>query len=98
MTTSRNQFDQMVRAEILRVATEYGARNVRVFGSVARGQATASSDLDLLVNLDAGRSLLDLIALKQELEDLLGREVDVVTEAALSPYLREQVLREAVTL
>lgn len=98
MTTSRNQFDQMVRAEILRVATEYGARNVRVFGSVARGQATASSDLDLLVNLDAGRSLLDLIALKQELEDLLGYEVDVVTEAALSPYLREQVLREAVTL
>lgn len=98
MTTSRNQFDQMVRAEILRVATEYGARNVRVFGSVARGQANANSDLDLLVNLDAGRSLLDLIALKQELEDLLGREVDVVTEAALSPYLREQVLREAVTL
>jgi len=73
------------REEILAIAACHGARNVRVFGSVARGRARPDSDLDLLVQLDAGRSLLDLIAIKQDLEDLLGYKVDVVTEAAVSP-------------
>jgi predicted nucleotidyltransferase len=86
------------RAEILRIAGNYGAHNVRVFGSLARGQAGPDSDVDLLVKLDPGRSLLDLIAIKQDLEDLLGCQVDVVTEAAISPYIREHVLREAVSL
>ena len=86
------------RDEILRIAAAHGAQNVRVFGSVSRGEASAKSDLDLLVKLESGRSLLDLIAIKQELEDLLGREVDVVTEDAVSPYIREQVLKEAVSL
>lgn len=86
------------REEILRIAGAHGARNVRVFGSVSRGEAGTESDVDLLVKLDPGRSLLDLIAIKQELEDLLGREVDVVTEEAVSPYIREQVLKEAVSL
>ena len=86
------------REEILRIIARHGARNAQVFGSVARGEARPESDLDLLVKLDPGRSLLDLIAIKQDLEDLLGCEVDVVTEAAISPYLREQVLREAVSL
>ncbi|HKP52622.1 MAG TPA: nucleotidyltransferase family protein [Chloroflexia bacterium] len=86
------------RAEIIRIATNYGARSIRVFGSVARGEATSNSDLDLLVQFAPGYSLLDLIAIKQDLEDLLGRKVDVVTEAALSPYIREQVLREATAL
>jgi hypothetical protein len=86
------------REEILRIAGAHGARNVRVFGSVSRGEAGTESDVDLLVKLDPGRSLLDLIAIKQELEDLLGREVDVVTEDAVSPYIREQVLKEAVSL
>lgn len=86
------------RDEILRIAAAHGAQNVRVFGSVFRGEAGAKSDVDLLVKLEPGRSLLDLIATKQELEDLLGREVDVRTEDAVSAYIREQVLKEAVSL
>jgi predicted nucleotidyltransferase len=86
------------RETILRVAASHGARDVRVFGSRTRGAARPDSDVDILVKLEAGRSLLDLIAIKQDLEDLLGCKVDVVTEAALSPYLREQVLNEAVAL
>ncbi len=86
------------REEILRIAAVYGARNVRVFGSVARGEAGPDSDLDLLVEMAPGRSLLDLIAVEQDLEDLLGRKVDVLTEAAVSPYMREAVLKEAVRL
>lgn len=75
-----------------------GARNVRVFGSLARGSGGEDSDLDLLISLEPGRSLLDLVALKHELEDVLGRPVDVVTDRSLSPHLRDQVLREAVAL
>jgi predicted nucleotidyltransferase len=80
------------------VAARYGARDVRIFGSLARGEARPDSDVDLLVSLEPSRSLLDLIALKQDLEDLLGCRVDVVTEAAVSPYLRERVLKDAVAL
>ena len=89
---------QRYRAEILNLALRHGARNVRVFGSRARGEAGESSDLDLLVTLGEGRSLLDLIGFKQDLEDLVHRPVDVVTEQALSPYLRERVLSEAIPL
>jgi uncharacterized protein len=84
--------------EALRVARRHGAVRVRVFGSAARGSAVPSSDLDLLVDLAPGRGLLDLVAIKQDLEDLLDRRVDVVTEASLSPYLRDAVIREAVPL
>lgn len=86
------------RSEILRVAKAHGARQVRVFGSIARGDARPDSDVDLLVDLEPGRSLLDLVAIKQDIEDLLDREVDVVTERAVSPYFRAQVLKEAVPL
>ena len=86
------------REEILRIAAGHGARDVRVFGSLARGEAGPDSDLDILVKLDPGRSLLDIVAIKQDLEDLIGCEVDVVTEAAISPYIREEVLRESVSL
>jgi predicted nucleotidyltransferase len=89
---------QKHRAEILDVAMRHGARDVRVFGSLARGEGSEGSDLDLLVKLGEGRSLLDLVGLKQDLEDLLHRPVDVVTEKALSPYLREHVLSEAIPL
>jgi uncharacterized protein len=85
-------------AEILRVAQGHGATSVRVFGSRARGNSTPDSDLDLLVTLDPSRSLLDLIAIQQDLEDLLGCKVDVVTENGLSPYIRERVLAEALPL
>jgi uncharacterized protein len=88
-------FLQKYRAEILDLAMRHGATNVRVFGSLARGEGGETSDLDLLVTLEKKRSLLDLVGLKQDLEDLVQRPVDVVTERALSPYLREQVLSEA---
>ena len=86
------------RMDILQIAARHGARTVRIFGSVARGEAGPGSDVDVLVNLNPGRSLLDIVAIKQDLEDLLGRKVDVVTEAAISPYIREHVLKEAVEL
>ena len=86
------------RDAILRIAASHGARDVRVFGFLARGEAGPDSDIDILVKLDPGRSLLDIIAIKPDLEDLLGCDVDVVTEAAISPYIREEVLREAVSL
>jgi predicted nucleotidyltransferase len=86
------------REEILAVAARHGARAVRIFGSVARGEETPASDLDLLVEFEPGRSLLDQIALAQDLEDLLGREVDVVTEKGLHWYIRDRVCREAVPL
>lgn len=87
-----------VRQDISRIALAHGAQNVRVFGSAPRGEASASSDLDLLVDMAQGRSLFDLVALSDELEDALGIEVDVVTEGSLSPYLRDRILAEAVAL
>jgi predicted nucleotidyltransferase len=84
--------------EILRVSRHHGARRVRIFGSAARGQADETSDLDILVEMETGSSLLDIIAIKQDIEDLLGCKVDVVTESALSPYIRESVIKEARTL
>jgi uncharacterized protein len=93
--------DEIVRrhqAEIRRIAARHGARTIRVFGSSARDTAGPDSDIDLLVDLEPGRSLLDLVAIKQDVEDVIGRSVDVVTEAGLSPYLRQRVLAEAVPL
>lgn len=86
------------REAILRIAAKYGARNVRVFGSTVRRAATEDSDVDILVDLEAGRSLLDQVGLKQELEELLGRRVDVVVEGGISPYLVDRILAEAVPL
>jgi len=87
------------REEILSIARRHGAHNVRVFGSVVRGEAKeGQSDVDVLVELDEGRSLLDHVALKQDLEDLLGCEVDVVVEKALHRLLRDRVMKEAVPL
>jgi len=83
------------REDIRRLAESHGATRVRVFGSHATGHATTRSDLDLLVELEPGRDLLDLVAVKQDLEALLGCPVDVVTEKSLSPYLRERILEEA---
>ena len=86
------------RDEILRLAQRYHAENVRVFGSVARGDATDASDVDLLVNTRPGCSLLDLGGLLEDLKELLGCPVDLVTEDGLKPRLRERVLREALPL
>jgi predicted nucleotidyltransferase len=86
------------RRKILDMAARHGARNIRVFGSVARGDNRPDSDLDLLVDVEPGRTLLDVIALEQDLQELLGRRVDVLTEVGLSPYLQERILAEAASL
>jgi len=83
------------RDEIARIAKRYGATNVRLFGSVARGIADDASDNDFLADLENGRSLLDLGGLLMDLQELFGRSVDVVTEKGLRPRIRERVLREA---
>ena len=82
------------REDILCIA----AQNVRIFGSVARGKAGPKSDIDFLVEMEPGRSLLDHVALWQDLEDLLGCKVDVVSEKALHWYIRDRVLKEAIPL
>ena len=86
------------RDEILKRAAERGARNVRVFGSTARGDREASNDVDLLVDMEPGRSLLDLVGLSQDLEDLLGTPVDILSAGGVSPHLRNHIYAEAVAL
>lgn len=83
------------REEILRAAAKHGAHNVRVFGSVARGEANELSDVDLLVDMEPDRSLLDLGALWSDLNELLGRKVDIVTEESIYWLLRRRILKEA---
>jgi predicted nucleotidyltransferase len=86
------------RADILSIAARHGAYNVRVFGSVARGEDNAESDVDFLVDLQNDRSLFDVGGLLLDLQNLLGRNVDVVTEKALHWYIRDRVLAEAKPL
>ena len=86
---------QEKREEILQLCAKYGARNVRVFGSVARGEDREDSDVDFLVEFEPGRSLFDQSGLVQELEELLGRKADVVTERGLYWLLRRRILKEA---
>jgi predicted nucleotidyltransferase len=86
------------RATILKLAADRGARNVRVFGSVARGGATPLSDVDFLVDLDPGRSLMDLGGLLMDLRDTLGIQVDIATPSMLRAHIRERALRDATPL
>ncbi|MDB9447256.1 nucleotidyltransferase family protein [Anabaenopsis tanganyikae CS-531] len=86
------------REEILRIAAEYGGYNVRVFGSIARGEARVDSDIDFLMEIEPQRTLLDQIALMQSLEELLGRKVDITEPDNLHEVIRERVLEEAVFL
>jgi len=87
-----------LRNEILALASKHGVRNVRVFGSIARGDSRVDSDIDLLVDVEPNRTLLDIIALEQDLEQLLGASVEVLTERGLSPYLARQIVAEAAAL
>lgn len=87
-----------LKEEILKIAAQYGAYNVRIFGSVARGEARPDSDVDFLVELEPQRTLLDQIALIQSLEELLGRKVDVTEPETLHELIRDKVLQEAVVL
>jgi len=89
---------QSYREQILALAKQRGAGNVRIFGSVARGDASAASDVDFLVEFEAHRSLLDQGGLLADLQDLLGCPVDILSERALRPRFKERVLREAVPL
>ncbi len=84
------------REEILALARKHGAANVRVFGSVARGDSNEASDLDLLVDMEKGLTLFDFIAFWQDVEKALGTKVDVATENSLGPLIRDEVLKEAV--
>jgi uncharacterized protein len=83
------------REEILAICSSHGARNVRVFGSVARGEDGPGSDVDLLVEMDPGRTIMDVVSVYQEAGDVLNRKVDVVTDPGVSPYLRKSILSEA---
>lgn len=93
-------FDMLLvrREEIIALAAKHKAEHVRVFGSVARGEATDDSDIDLLVHFQQGASLFDLIELKEEAEQLLGAPVDIVSEGGISPFLEQRILSEAVDL
>jgi predicted nucleotidyltransferase len=84
--------------QILQAAEDYGAHNIRIFGSTARGEASADSDIDFLVDLDPDRTLMDLGGLLTELSAILGARVDIATERMLRPAVRKQVLREAIPL
>lgn len=83
------------KKDILEVARTHGLVNIRVFGSIARGEGSLHSDIDLLVDLEKGRSLLDLGGAAIKLQELLGRKVDIVTERGLHWYLRDKILKEA---
>jgi hypothetical protein len=86
------------REELLAICKKHGAYNVRVFGSVVRGEAGPDSDIDLLVDMEKGRSLLDLVGSWQDIEEDLGFKVDIVTARSISRHFREQVLSEAKVL
>lgn len=83
------------RQEILRLAASRGMSNVRVFGPVARGDTADDGDVDLLVEAEAGRSMLDVVGLWLDLQELLGRKVDLLTEGGVNPHLRDRILAEA---
>ena len=90
--------NQGKRQEFLRVAAQHSAYDVRIFGFVIRGDDNETSDIDFLVKLERGRSLLDHAALVVDMEDLLGTQVDIVTETGLKERIRKHVLEEAVQL
>lgn len=83
------------RDVLLAIMARHGARNARIFGSVARGEEHAGSDVDFLVDMDAGRILIDLISLQQELEAFLNQRVDILTPPSLNRHIRDRVMREA---
>jgi predicted nucleotidyltransferase len=86
------------RTEILALAAKHGASNVRLFGSVARGEDQEDSDVDFLVDMQETRSLFDLISLQQDIEKAIGRKVDVLTSNGINRYLKDRILNEAAPL
>lgn len=86
------------RGDILSIASRYGVLNVRVFGSTVRGEDTNESDIDFLVEFEKGKSLFDLIGFQISLEDLLGKDIDVVTRNSVHPLLKERIIGESIEL
>lgn len=86
------------REVILEIALHHGAKEVRVFGSVARGEDDENSDLDLLVSIAPDRNLYDLIGLQQDIEQFVGRKTNIITDKSINPYLRDAILQEAIAL
>jgi uncharacterized protein len=86
------------RNEILSIAEKYGMKDIEIFGSVIRGEAKEKSDIDFLVNLDSGRSLLDLAGFAEEVEELLGYKIDVALKNSLKERIKDNILKEAVKL
>lgn len=95
---SRLEELRSIREQVLETAAQHGASNVRVFGSVARGDDGEDSDIDFLVSLEDGRTLFDLCRLYDALEELLQRPVDIVVDGGISPYLEDRILSQAVPL
>lgn len=93
-----NKLLEEKRKDIIVIASRHGAKNIRLFGSTIRNQDNPQSDIDFLVDMEPGRSLLDHVALIQDLSDLLGRKVDVVTERSLHWYIRDQIIQESLPL
>ncbi len=98
MLSSSSSLLHTKRKQILAITRRYGATRVRVFGSAARGTADEQSDIDFLIDLAPGRSLFDLGGMVYDLRQLLGKDVDVVTEKGLRPRIRDEILAEAVDL
>jgi len=90
------QLSEADTKKIIKIAKKYGALKVSLFGSYARGDAQESSDIDVLVELESGRSLFDLIRLERELKETLGLEVDVFTPNSLHPRIRNRIMKERV--
>jgi predicted nucleotidyltransferase len=98
LTVHGMNIQELKKKREISVVERNGGSKVRIFGSLARGEGLTESDVDILIELDPGRSLLDILAIKQDLEDLLHRNVDVLTESAVSPYIKDDILSEAVSL
>lgn len=98
MTRQKKPLAKTMRTAALRVAKKYGAKNVRIFGSFARGEQTKRSDIDLLVRMPKGATLFDIAGLKIDLEKELKRKVDVIEDHCIKPRLRSRILSEAIAL
>ena len=89
---------EKIKSKIIEVLKKYSVKKAALFGSIVRGEATEDSDIDLLIEFEGGKSLLDLVGLKLELQELLGREVDIITYKSIHPLLKERILNEQVVI
>jgi len=93
-----NEIRKEKKAEIIRIAKRYGASNIRLFGSLVRNDLNETSDIDVLITIERGRTLIDLFSIGEELEGILNRRVHIVADDGISPYLKDKILSEAIPL